>query len=78
MSAIRCGSVLASRRPLGRLRPAPRWSNSTAEAFGIEQPAVVRLAAAAGPAMQVDRGNATDAADAFDVDVVTVADRELL
>jgi len=24
MSAIRCGSVLSSRRPLGRLRPAPR------------------------------------------------------
>src|SRR6185369_12221647 len=48
------------------------------EAFGIEQPAMVRLAAAAGPAMQVDRCNAADATDAFDIDVVTVADDELL
>ena len=30
------------------------------EAFGIEQPAVIGLAAAAGPAMQVDRGDAAE------------------
>ena len=45
------------------------------EAFGIEQPAMIGLAAAAGPAMQIDRGNAAGAADALDIDIVAVADR---
>jgi hypothetical protein len=45
---------------------------------GIEQPAMVGLAAAAGPAMQIDRGNAVEPADALDIDIVTVADDELL
>ena len=48
------------------------------EALGIEQPAVIGLAAAAGPAMQIDRGNAVGAADAFDIDLVAVADGEQL
>ena len=48
------------------------------EAFGIEQPAMIRLAAAAGPAMQIDRGDAARTADAFNVDLVAVADGELL
>ena len=46
------------------------------EAFGIEQTPVIRLASAAGPAMQVDGGNAAFAADALDMDVVAVADRQ--
>ncbi len=46
--------------------------------LGIEQPAVVGLAAAAGPAMQIDRGDAAGAADALDIDLVAVADGELL
>ena len=45
------------------------------KALGIEQPAMIRLAAAAGPAMQVDRGDAAVAADALDIDLVAVADR---
>ena len=48
------------------------------ETFGIEQPAMVRLAAAAGPAMQIDPGNAAEPADALDVGIVAVADDELL
>ncbi len=48
------------------------------EALGIEQPPVVGLAAAAGAAMQVDRGNAIHAADAFDMDLVAVADGQQL
>ncbi len=48
------------------------------ETFGIEQPAMIGLAAAAGPAMQIDRGDAVVAADAFDIDLVAVADGELL
>ena len=47
------------------------------KALGIEQPPVIGLAAAAGPAMQIDRRDAADAADAFDIDLVAVADREL-
>jgi len=39
---------------------------------------VVGLAAAAGPAMQIDRGDAVGAADGFDVNLVAVADGELL
>ncbi len=69
MSAIRCGSVLASRRPLGRLRPAAALvEQHCVKALGIEQPAMVRLAAAAGPAMEIDRGNAAEPADALDID----------
>ena len=48
------------------------------KALGIEQPAVIGLAAAAGAAMQIDRGDAVGAADAFDIDLVAVADRQLL
>ena len=48
------------------------------ESFRIEQPAMIRLAAAAGAAMQIDSGDATRAADALDVDIVAVADGELL
>ena len=48
------------------------------ETFGIEQPAMVGLAAAAGPAMQIDGRDSADAADALDIDVVTIADVELL
>ena len=48
------------------------------EALGIEQPPVVGLAAAAGTAVQVDRGNAIRAADGFDMDLVAVADRQQL
>ncbi len=43
------------------------------EALRIEQPAVIGLAAAAGPAMQIDRGNAVGAADGFDVNLVAIA-----
>src|ERR1700722_1695404 len=43
------------------------------EALGIEQTAVIGLASTAGPAMQVDSGNAAFAADTLDMDVVTVA-----
>ena len=45
------------------------------KAFGIEQPAMIGLASAAGPAMQIDRGDAAGAADALDIDIVAVADR---
>ena len=48
------------------------------EALGIEQPAVIGLAAAAGSAVQIDGGNAVGAADGFDVDFVAVADRQQL
>ena len=48
------------------------------KAFGIEQPAVIGLAAAAGSAMQIDRGDAVGAADALDVDIVAVADSQHL
>ena len=46
------------------------------EAFGIEQPAVIRLAAAARPAMQIERGDAVLAPDTFDIDLVAVPDRQ--
>jgi hypothetical protein len=45
--------------------------------FRIEQPPVIGLAAAAGPAVQVHGCNAADAADAFDIDLVAVTDRQL-
>ena len=48
------------------------------KALGIEQPPVIGLAAAAGAAMQIDRRNAIGAADAFDIDLVAVADRQQL
>src|SRR5271169_291466 len=48
------------------------------KALGIEQPAVIGLAAAAGTAMQIDRGDSVCAADRFDVDFVTIADGKLL
>ena len=42
--------------------------------LGIEQPAMIGLAAAPGSAMQVDRGNAALAADALDIDLVAAVD----
>ena len=48
------------------------------ETFGIEQPPVIGLAAAAGAAMQIDRRDAAGPADTFDIDLVTVADRQPL
>ena len=48
------------------------------EAFRIEQPPMIGLAAAAGAAMQIDRGDATGAADALDIDFVAIADRQQL
>src|SRR5580693_7230812 len=42
------------------------------ETLGIEQTAMIGLASTAGPAMQIDSGNAAFAADALDMDVVTV------
>src|SRR5581483_9190416 len=47
------------------------------ETLGIEQPAVIGLAARAGAAMQIDGRNAAFATDAFDIELVTVADGEL-
>src|SRR5712664_4910618 len=40
------------------------------EALGIEQPPVIGLAAAAGAAVQVDRGDAVRPADGFEVNLV--------
>ena len=48
------------------------------KALRIEQPPVIGLTAAAGPAVQIDRGDAIRPADAFDVDLVAVADRQQL
>jgi hypothetical protein len=48
------------------------------EALGIEQPAVIGLATAAGAAVQIDRRNAVRPADGFDVNLVAVADRQQL
>ncbi len=48
------------------------------ETLGIEQPPVIGLAAAAGPAVQINRGDAVGPADGFDVDLVAVADRQQL
>jgi len=48
------------------------------EALGIEQPAMIGLATAAGTAVQIDRGNAVGTADAFDINLVAVADGEQL
>jgi hypothetical protein len=46
------------------------------ETLGVEQPPVIGLAAAAGPAMQVDRGDPVGTADGFDRDLMAVADRQ--
>ena len=48
------------------------------KALGIEQPPMIRLATAAGAAVQIDGGDAIGAADGFDVNFVTVADRQKL
>src|SRR6202140_4827176 len=47
-------------------------------ALGIEPPAMIGLATAAGTAVQIDGGDAVGAADAFDVNLVTIADGEQL
>ena len=47
------------------------------ESFWIEQPAMIGLAARAGAAMQINSADAALAADAFDIEFVAVADREL-
>src|SRR5215813_8053175 len=39
------------------------------KALGIEQPPVIRLAAASGTTMQINCGNAIGAADTLDIDV---------
>src|SRR5438876_8644223 len=51
---------------------------NSVKAFRIEQPAVIGLAAAARPAMQIDGGDAVYPADGFDVNLVAVADGEQL
>ena len=67
--------VLAA--PLGPAAPgAALVEQDRVKTFGIEQPAMIGLAAAAGSAMQIDCSNAVRAADAFDVNLVAVADRE--
>jgi len=77
MSAIRCGRVLASRPAFRAASPgAALIEQHGVKALGIEQPAMVRLAPAAGTAMQVDRGNAVGPADALDMDLMAVADRQ--
>ena len=58
--------VLAA--PLGPAAPgAALVEQDRVKTFGIEQPAMIGLAAAAGSAMQIDCSNAVRAADAFDV-----------
>ena len=47
------------------------------ESFGIEQPAMIGLAARAGAAMQIDGADAALAADALDIEFVAVTYREL-
>ena len=44
----------------------------------IEQAPVIGLAAAAGAAVQIDRGDAIHPADALNVDLMAVADRQQL
>ncbi len=48
------------------------------EALWIEQPPVIGLAAAAGSTVQIDCGGAIRPANALDVDLVAVADRQQL
>jgi hypothetical protein len=48
----------------------------TCKALRIEQPPMIGLTAAAGSAVQIDRGDAVRPADAFDVNLVAVADRQ--
>ena len=45
------------------------------ETLGVEQPAVIGLAAAAGSTVQIDRGDAPGSAHAFDVNLVAIAGR---
>src|SRR6202042_1378264 len=47
------------------------------ESFGVEQPTMIGLATRAWAAMQVDGADPALAADALDVELVAVADREL-
>ena len=51
---------------------------NSVEALRIEQPPMIGLAAAAGAAVQIDRGDATGATDALDIDFVAIADRQQL
>ena len=79
MSAIRWGSVLWSRLPFGPAAPcAALVEQHGMKPLGIEQAAVVRLAAAAGTSMQIDRGDTALSADAFDIDFMAVTDRKPL
>src|ERR1041385_4169753 len=48
------------------------------EAFRIEQPPMIRLAAAARAAMQIDRWNTVGAADRFDINLMTIANGQKL
>ncbi len=67
MSAIRCGSVCPRGVPWGGF--ARRRADRTGRrgSVRVEQAAVIGLAAAAGPAVQIDRGDAIGPADGFDV-----------
>ena len=79
MSAIRCDSVLSVAASLGAAAAgAALVEQYGMEAFGIEQAAMIGLAAAAGAAVQIDGRDAADAADALDIDIVAVADDEML
>ncbi len=74
---VRQGVVVAP--ALGAAAPgAALIEQHRVETLGVEQPPVIGLAAAAGAAVQVDRRNAVGAADAFDMDLVAVADRQQL
>jgi hypothetical protein len=48
------------------------------EPLRIEQPPMIGLTVAAGPTVQIDRGDAIRPANAFDVDFVAIADRQQL
>src|SRR5205085_4653727 len=48
------------------------------ETLGVEQPAVIGLAAAAGATVQIDRGDAPGTAHAFDVNLMAAVDPEQL
>jgi len=77
MSAIRCGSVLCSRPPWAGCGRAALVEQDRVEALGIEQPVDDPAGSLSQPAMQIDRGDATFAADAFDIDLVAVARRQV-
>jgi transposase-like protein DUF772 len=75
MSAIRSGNLLPSRRPFRAASTgAALIEQNRVETFRVEQPPVVGLAAAAGAAMRIDRGDAIGPADGFDVNLVALAD----